>query len=90
MTCDICLDLHSEYHDGRLAEEQAAHCRAHIEECDSCARYDQVVRRGLMALSGLPEIRPRAGARDRLLARLRLEGLADSPRPRALYASAHP
>lgn len=37
---------HSEYIDGRLAPMLAARLSEHVIACDSCARYDRIVRKG--------------------------------------------
>jgi anti-sigma factor RsiW len=60
MTCKEFLETHSEYMDGVLAPAEATQCRAHLDGCAGCARYDRVVRKGVQLLTGLPPLEPTA------------------------------
>ena len=58
MECKEFLDGYSSYLDGLVAEDERQAFRAHIEDCDSCARYDRVVQRGLRVFRNLPRLDP--------------------------------
>ena len=70
MTCQEYLSRHSEYLDGRLAEEVEARFRAHTEACASCRRYDEVLERSLPLLRALPGVEPSDDFAERLNHRL--------------------
>jgi len=57
-TCDEFLDRHSEYVDNLLTPLESARLALHARGCDSCARYDRVVRRSQALMGDLPEIEP--------------------------------
>ena len=46
MTCNDFLERHTEWLDGELDSAAARRVMAHASRCESCARYDRVVRRG--------------------------------------------
>lgn len=48
MDCTEFLDRYSEYDDSLLPPGEEARFRAHLRECESCARYDRVLRKGRM------------------------------------------
>ena len=48
--CRWLLALYSEYRDDRLDRETRAAVVAHMGECDSCRRYDRVIRTGVAVL----------------------------------------
>lgn len=52
--------------------------RAHLAECECCARYDTVVRRGLLVLRNLPTIEPSPDFFDRLSGKLHQLQRADA------------
>ena len=54
LSCSDCLARHSEYLDGAVSAEVARAVRAHLAECQGCARYDRVLRRGLQVLQSQP------------------------------------
>jgi len=70
MTCREYLSLHSELLDERLELADASRCRAHVDTCPSCARYDRVVRRGLTLVRELPQISPSPDFHQRLQHRI--------------------
>jgi anti-sigma factor RsiW len=55
--CERLRERHGDYLDGLLPIAELAQVQSHLEECDSCARYDRVVRRGLDVARGLPDLR---------------------------------
>lgn len=58
MECKDFLDGYSAYRDGLLDETERDAFRAHADSCDSCARYDRVVRKGTDVLRDLPTVEP--------------------------------
>jgi Putative zinc-finger len=56
MDCQQFLEGYSAYrdHDVTWAEREAF--EAHMDECEACARYDRVVRRGVDVFGHLPEL----------------------------------
>ncbi len=70
MDCQAFLKLHSEYLDERLEQEDADRCGAHAAACESCARYDRIVRRGLELLRREPPVSVSAEFTTRLERRL--------------------
>lgn len=58
MECKDFLEGYSAYRDGLVDEAERDAFRAHIEQCESCARYDRVVRKGTNVLRDLPEVDP--------------------------------
>lgn len=45
MNCSEFLAGFSEYYDGRLEDREAGRYRTHARDCDSCGRYERVVRK---------------------------------------------
>jgi anti-sigma factor RsiW len=58
VVCDEYLARHSEYLDGLLSPAMSARLSAHAGSCDSCARYDRIVRRGIDLVRDLPDVEP--------------------------------
>lgn len=58
MECREFLEGYSSYLDGLVGEDDLRSFRAHIESCESCARYDRVVQRGLKVFRNLPRLDP--------------------------------
>lgn len=58
MECKEFLEGYSSYLDGLVGEERRRAFRAHIDGCESCARYDRVVQRGLRVFRNLPRLDP--------------------------------
>lgn len=56
--CDQLRQRHGDYLDGLLPAAELARVQSHLDECDACARYDRVVRRGLELARALPELTP--------------------------------
>ena len=70
MDCSEFLARFSEYYDaapGTLARRTA---EAHVAECESCSRYEQVVTRGVKLLRSMPRIDLAESFRPRLEHRL--------------------
>lgn len=91
MTCEKFLARYSEYLDDRMTLPEAARWRAHIRECDDCARYHRVVERGQELVRELPRVQPSADFEMRLRQRLaavdeELENRRRDPRPSTLAA----
>ena len=58
MECNEFLEGYSAYRDGLVDEAERDAFRAHLESCESCARYDRVVRKGTDVLRDLPPVDP--------------------------------
>jgi anti-sigma factor RsiW len=58
VVCDEFLARHSDYLDGLLSPVAAARLSAHATACDSCARYDRIVRKGIDLVRELPDVEP--------------------------------
>jgi anti-sigma factor RsiW len=54
--CQKFLAEYSAYRDDELSWAEREAFEAHLDECDSCAHYDRVVRRGTDVFRDLPEI----------------------------------
>ncbi|MGH7483041.1 MAG: zf-HC2 domain-containing protein, partial [Longimicrobiales bacterium] len=76
--CGVLLDRHTDYVDGRLTPLEQLRIRAHLASCESCARYDRVVRRSGELLGELPRVDVSGAFGDRLRRRL----VATGPVPR--------
>lgn len=70
MQCDEFLQGYSEYIDGRIGASRRERFASHAEACDACARYDQVIRRGLEILRESPGVSSSADFLPRLKHRL--------------------
>jgi Putative zinc-finger len=81
MTCRRFRKSHVAFIDGALDEPHATEMYGHLDACDSCARLDAVVRRGLLVARNLPVIRPSRDFRSEFEARLRTRvAISRSPR----------
>ena len=58
MECKDFLEGYSAYRDGLVDEAERDAFREHRERCESCARYDRVVRKGTDVLRDLPPVDP--------------------------------
>ena len=56
ISCQTFLDRYSAYLDHDVSWAEREEIEAHADECESCARYDRVVRRGTDVLRDLPEL----------------------------------
>ncbi|HSJ23865.1 MAG TPA: zf-HC2 domain-containing protein [Longimicrobiales bacterium] len=70
MTCDEILAAHSDYLDGLLPAHEAARVQWHLASCQSCGRYDRIVRRGTGLVRELTEVEPSDDFTERLQHRL--------------------
>ncbi len=70
MECDEFISGYSSYRDGLLGPEREERFRDHLSACDSCARYDRVVRKGTRVLRDLPRPEPSPDFLARLRHRL--------------------
>ncbi len=84
MNCREFLDRYSEFLDGELDSAGEAVFRRHVEGCPSCARYDDVVRRGVSCLCELEPVEP--GRPARLLEVIREAESRPVPRAAAVGA----
>jgi hypothetical protein len=78
MDCREFRNLHLAYADNALSDAELVAMEAHLSECERCARYDTVMRRGLLVLRNLPTVEPSADFRDRLNAKLQRINQADA------------
>ena len=58
MTCSECIAIASDFVDDAIPPAVAVRFRFHIEQCASCARYHQVLTKGLTLARDVPEIEP--------------------------------
>ncbi len=73
ITCDAFLDGFSDYLDGELTSEASEPFAAHLEACEDCRRYRDVMVRSLALVRALDPPAPSEVFKDRLNARLYLE-----------------
>ncbi len=66
MTCERIEELLSAYLEGELAPAERAEVEAHLAACPACAGFAGLMKEGLEAAAGFPEIEPSPA----LLARL--------------------
>lgn len=87
--CSEIVAQHGDYLDGLLAPHDAARVQWHLSTCDSCARYDRVVRRGIDLVRELPEITPSEDFEQRLQHRIfHVQDGVSLAEPRAAGAAA--
>ena len=86
MNCQEFRVAHLAFTDDALAPDLAAAARAHLDACESCARYDCLVRRATLVARNLPGTPLRAGAHARVMARVR-EDARRRRRQRALFVT---
>jgi hypothetical protein len=70
MNCGEFLAGYTEFRDGVVSWEREEDFLSHLEACESCARYDRVVRGGIDVLLGLPELEVSDDFGERLQHRL--------------------
>lgn len=70
MDCDTFLDGHSDFRDGLLALPDRVAFEAHLRDCESCARYDRVIAKGVQVLRNRPQLEVSEDFMDRLQHRL--------------------
>ena len=70
ISCQTFLDRYSAYLDHDVSWAEREEIEAHADECESCARYDRVVRRGTDVLRDLPELEVSEDFGERLQWRL--------------------
>jgi anti-sigma factor RsiW len=78
MNCKDFLNSYSDYDDSLLEPFEMEQFRAHMAGCDSCARYDRVLRKGRMLARQLPPVTPGEDFLPRL--NHRMHGLRRRPR----------
>ena len=87
LSCNELLAQHSEYIDGLLPGPRVEQVRLHLQTCDSCARYDRVLRKGV-SLLGVPSVEPSDDFLGSLHSRLALEEQRQTMRPVTIATSA--
>lgn len=70
MNCQEFQERYSEYRDERTAGEELERFERHVQECESCARFDRVVSRGVEVFRDLPSPSPSPDFYDRLRHRI--------------------
>lgn len=70
MDCDEFLRGYSEFRDRRCPFPVRSQFEEHLESCDSCRRYDRVLRRGVHVLRRLPTPCPSSDFLPRLKHRI--------------------
>lgn len=68
--CAEFLDSYSDYRDGCLEAARAEHFEDHLRRCESCTRYDRVVRGGVQVFRSLPGLDTAPDFQTRLLGRM--------------------
>jgi hypothetical protein len=86
MNCQEFRVAHLAFTDDALAPDLAAAARSHLDACESCARYDCLVRRATLVARNLPGTPLRAGAHARVMARVR-EDVRRRRRQRAILVT---
>ncbi len=70
MNCSEFIHRFSEFYDAPLGAAIRLEAEAHLEECENCARYRDVVSRGVILLQSLPAVELPESFRPRLQHRL--------------------
>ncbi len=70
MDCSDFLSRFSEFYDAPPGAPARRAAEAHMEECEKCARYSQVVSRGVKLLQAMPRVELGESFRPRLQHRL--------------------
>ena len=83
MNCQTFRAQHVVFVDLALPDEAYDAMMQHREVCDPCDRFDNAVRRGLLMVRNLPNVRPSAAFGSRLEAKLRVAHLAETESQRA-------
>lgn len=78
MHCRDFRDQYSAFIDGALSDAESVAMQVHLAECETCARRDIAMRRGMLVLRNLPAIEPSADFLDRLNHRLSQVKRADA------------
>jgi hypothetical protein len=71
--CQTFIERYSAYLDHDVSWAEREEIEAHADECETCARYDRVVRRGTDVLRDLPELEVSEDFGERLQWRLHQE-----------------
>lgn len=70
MDCPEFLSRYSEYDDSLVSPAESERFRSHMGVCESCTRYDRVLRKGRMMARQLPGVEPSDDFVPRLRTRL--------------------
>jgi anti-sigma factor RsiW len=71
MTCSEFIEGFSDYIDGVSDPDDIEAARTHLEDCESCRRYEHTYRRGVTLLKGFSDLTVREGFEPELERRLR-------------------
>ena len=71
MDCREFNQKHVAFVDDLLPGLDLVRMQRHLVECERCAHHDTLIRRALLVVRNMPEIRPSADFSERLQARLR-------------------
>src|SRR4051812_48889219 len=74
MDCREFNQKHVAFVDDLLPGLDLVRMQRHLAECERCAHHDTLIRRALLVVRNMPEIRPSADFSARLQARLRTAG----------------
>lgn len=66
MTCEFCRERLTDFIEGELPPDVEDQVRAHLAECEECARELSQLRAVVSAIHALPEVAPPAELRQRL------------------------
>jgi len=88
MDCREFNQKHVAFVDDLLPGLDLVRMQRHLAECDRCAHHDTLIRRALLVVRNMPEVRPSADFSERLQARLRTVR-ADAT-PFSDHATGHP
>ncbi|HVF39226.1 MAG TPA: zf-HC2 domain-containing protein [Gemmatimonadaceae bacterium] len=78
MDCREFREKHFAFVDDTLSGIEIVGLQMHLNECESCARQDAIIRRSLLAFRNLPTIEPSADFSERLYRRLEEAKAADA------------
>ena len=78
MDCKHFRDNHFAFVDDTLPGIDLVGMQMHLNECESCAKHDALVRRSLMLFRSLPAIQPSPDFSERLDQKLKAARLADA------------
>lgn len=82
MNCKEFLERYSEFRDRDEVGSEVSALESHLEGCESCRRYHQVVERGVDLVRSFDGPRPRADFEDRIRHRIYYAELMDHPHRR--------
>ncbi len=78
MDCSTFKEQHLAFSDGTLPDAELVAMQGHLNECESCARHDIAMRRGLLVLRNIPDAEPSPDFHARLREKIRKAELGDA------------